>query len=294
MKISKPRLLLMAAVLTAAACGIKAQPIPKDSLKIPYPVNVGLALQDDGVLVTNGEDNYTVLVEKSVNEDTLFSNRMFKRVSMVNPESVYLDKDVKEGLTYTYRFRNYNAQYNTYSVPTVRTIKYFAPVKLGEVKIEQHISSACVSTRLNSVTEYAVVSVNGHEAGHIGENGSACFDLPNSLVVSIIVIPYDYNGNAGTPYETTLKRDEALVLLPPQNVMALRERNRIVLTWDKAANVDGYSVYINDGGSVRPLAKTDITLYQYDLSGNLGCVDFELSSERNGKESDRVKVTSCP
>lgn len=295
MKIYRLRLLLFAAVFMMTACGIKAPPVPKETLEIPQPVSVGLALRDNGVLVTNGDATSTVLVEKTASTGGFFRNRMFKRVSMIRPNSVYLDEDVEEETTYTYRFRNYSTQYHTYSRPTVKTIKYFALVKLGDVQIEQHEKSACINTELNSVTEYAAINVNGHGVGFIEKDGvPACFDLPGSLIVNIMIMPYDYNGNAGTPYATTLKRDEALVLLPPQNAKALREKDTIVLTWDKAENVDGYIIYVKDEVSLKWVTETDVTLYRYLRPVPQGCVNFELSARRGEDESDRVKITSCP
>lgn len=294
MKIFKTQLALLAVLLWVWACGIKSPPIPKDSLNIPFPINVGLTLDEKGVIVANNEDNYTVLVEKAINEDTLFSNRMFKRVSMIKPDSTYLDEDVQEGLTYTYRFKNYDSHYNTFSGATTKTIKYSAPVTLGETNISQYENTVCISTALNTVTDYAVVNINGRNIGKIEKDGSACFDLPETLVVNIMVLPYDFNGNSGVPYKTTINRNAELVLLPPQNIRALRNNNSVVLTWDKAANVDSYNIYIKEKSGLKLVGSTDITLYQHSIGKNQKCIDFEMSSVRGTQESGKVKITSCP
>lgn len=284
---------VLLALFLLTACGIKSAPIAKDTLNIPVPDAVILSLQDDGVLIRNNNPNYQILAERALQNSGIFTQDSFERVSLIAPNSQFVDTDVEIGGKYIYRFKNYNERYNTFSRGSTKNIVYSPPVSLSDVVIKQYSDSACVITKSSNVVDYSQVIVNGRDAGNIYE-GMLCFDLPNSLVVNIMLIPYDFSGNAGIPYEERLKRDEVTTLLPPQNAKALREGGTVILTWDDAKDIDSVAIYIRNGKAIRLLQKTDITLFKYTIPSAKACVDFELASIRDNFESDRVKITSCP
>lgn len=293
MRTFKIVLLILAGIL-AAACGIKSPPIPKSSLNIPYPDAINVSVTDKGILIENMSEKYTVLAERSETNEGFIAGDIYKRISLITPRNSYLDKEVKSGITYIYRFKNFYPEYNTYSPAVTRTLKYYVPVTMNNVKIKQEPSSICINADMSSATNYVSVNLNGKEAGDI-KMGQECFDLPNSLIVNVLLIPYDFYGNPGTPYQETLKRDENIVLLPPQNARALREGENVILSWDKAGKADEFLIYIRgEDGNPKLLESTNITIYKYQNANPEKCTEFEISSQRDKKESDRVKISSCP
>lgn len=278
----------------AISCGIKSPPIPKSSLKIPYPDAVRASVKDDGILIENLNQKYTMLVERSEISKNFATGDIFKRLSFVSPGNSYLDKNVKRDVSYIYRFRNFYPEYNTYSPAVTRTLKYYVPVSVKNVKISQENRKICIKADLSAATNYISVNINGKEAGNI-KLGSECFDLPNSLVVGILLIPYDFEGNPGTPYNENIKQNETMVLLPPQNAKAMREGTNVILSWDKAGKVDEFLIYVRDEQKkLKLLEKTNITIYKYKNADNKDCSEFEISALRDGNESDRIKISSCP
>lgn len=293
MKIFKQTVILIF-MLVFASCGIKSAPIPKSSLNIPYPDAIKISVRDNGILIENMSDKYTTLAERSDYVREVFMGDLYKRLSFVSPRNSYLDKDVKPGVSYIYRFKNFYPEYNTYSPAVTKTIKYYVPVTIKNVKIEQEEKRLCINAELSSSTNYISVNINGKEIGNI-KMGQECFSLPNSLLVNVLLIPYDFDGNPGTPYQETIKRDENMVLLPPQNAKALRQASDVILSWDKGAATDKFIVYIKDsGGQLKELAKTDITIYKFLGADSVKCEEFEISSLRGDKESERIKISSCP
>lgn len=293
MKIYKLCILIFA-IAAGLSCGIKSPPIPKSSLNIPYPDAIRVTVKDDGILIENLNQKYTMLAERSEISKNFASGDIFKRLSFVSPNSSYLDKNVKRDVSYIYRFRNFYPEYNTYSPAVTRTLKYYVPVSVKNVIISQEDRKICIKADLSAATNYISVNINGKEAGNI-KLGSECFDLPNSLVVGILLIPYDFEGNPGTPYNENIKQNETMVLLPPQNAKALREGANIILSWDKAGKIDDFLIYVRDEqNQLRLLEKTNITIYKYLNASKENCSEFEISASRDGKESDRIKISSCP
>lgn len=274
-------------------CGIKAPPIPKDSLNIPYPTDVNVSITNDGVLISNNQD-IMLVVEKSKIDNNALNRRYYKRLTLISPKNTYIDEEVVDGTTYTYRFKNYSTEYNTFSTPAVRTITYNTPIKIKDVKIEQKNNSVCLNIKLNETTKYADIMINSKVVSKINKNGESCYNLPLSAQVSIIILPYDKNENAGIPYETTITQNNKDFILPPQNVKALRETSSVVLSWDKVDNAESYNIYINNENIPQLIDNTTITLYKYNLKNNENCIDFLLSTVKGRKESNKIQVTSCP
>lgn len=292
MKISKVAFLVL--VLFSASCGIKSAPIPKSSLNIPYPDAIRVSVRDNGILLENMNDKYTTLAERSDSVREVFMGDLYKRLSFISPRNSYLDSGVKPGVTYIYRFKNFYPEYNTYSPAVTKTIKYYIPVSIKNIKIVLEEKRICINAELSKSTNYISVNLNGKEVGNI-KLGQECFALPNSLLLNALLIPYDFDGNPGTPYQETIKRDENMVLLPPQNAKALRQNNDVILSWDKGGIKDEFLLYIRgQDGKLKQLTKTNITIYKYLGADDKKCEEFEISALRGEKESDRIKISSCP
>ncbi len=286
-------LLILIFLFTVIGCGIKAPPIPKDSLNIPYPTNISISITNDGVLISNNQDIMLVVEKSKINNNAL-NRRDYKRLTLISPKNTYTDDDVVDGATYTYRFKNYSTEYNTFSTPAVKTITYNTPIKIKDIKIEQKNNSICLDIKLNETTKYADIMINSKIVDKIDKNNKSCYNLPSSAQVSIMILPYDKNENAGIPYETTITQDNKDFILPPQNVKALRDVSSIILSWDKVDNADSYNIYLNNKDKQQLISNTTVTLYKYNLKNDENCIDFLLSTVKGNKESNKIQVTSCP
>ena len=229
------------------ACGIKSAPIPKSSLNIPYPDTVKVSVTDEGVLIENLSDKYTMFAERSEYSRNLMLVDVYKRLSLISPNTSYLDKNVEQSVTYIYRFKNFYTEYNTFSPAVSRTIKYYVPVTIKNVSLNLFRKEICITTNASSAVKNISVNINGKDMGGIS-SGQECFELPNTLTINLLLIPYDFEDNPGVAYTETIKRDEDTVLLPPQNAKALRQGKTIIISWDKGAAGDVYNVYLKMPG----------------------------------------------
>lgn len=274
------------------SCGIKTDPIPKSSLDIPYPSAVDYAISSEGIKIYNGNDNYTLFVERADEDKGFITMKNFKRIALINPKQVFLDDSVENEKTYKYRFRHYYGRIKTYSPALVKTIKYYKPIKFDKINISLNRNSVCVYTPLNDVVVNSDVLINSANRGKISIGQRQCFkDLPDTSIVNVTVIPYDINNNPGQAYTKILKRNVEKSNLPPQNVVVRRKENDIVLTWDKENNTS-YKIYILNNGKRIKTITTEVEIFRYRAKNN-SCVDFELSAVRKGRESKKIKLSAC-
>ena len=68
--------------------------------------------------------------------------------------------------------------------------------------------------------------------------------------------------------------------------------NDIVLTWDKEKNSPNYNVYITTNGKDKFIQQVDVELFRYSAKDDK-CVDFKLTTIRNGKESKKISISAC-
>lgn len=275
-------------------CGVKAPPIPKDAINIPIPVKVNVSINDEGILVSNEQDNISVVVERAVIEENILYRKTYKRLTLIPPNKTFLDKSVIDGESYTYRFKNYNAEFKTFSSPTIRNVTYNMPIKVSSVKTTEKNDTVCLDIKLNDATKYADIIINSKNVDRITKSKKRCYPLPSSLSISIIVLPYDDDEITGIAYETTITRDSKKVLLPPQNVKAFRDDTSVVLSWDTNKDVEEYNIYVKENDKFKLVSTTSVTLFKYNVDDNENCIEFELSSINRKKESSKIQVTSCP
>lgn len=274
------------------SCGIKTDPIPKSSLDIPYPSAVDYAISSEGIKIYNGNDNYTLFVERADESKGFITMKNFRRIASINPKQIFLDDTVENEKTYKYRFRHYYGRIKTYSPALVKTIKYYKPIKFDKVNITLNKNSVCIYTPLSEIVVDSDVLINGTNYGKVSIGQRQCFkDLPDTSIINVTVIPYDINKNPGQAYTKTLKRSVEKNNLPPQNVIVRRKGNDIVLTWDKENNAS-YRLYVYNKNKVIKRIKTEVEIYRYKAKTN-DCVDFELSAVRRGRESKRIKISAC-
>lgn len=286
---------LLITVFMLYACGLKSNPVPKDTLDIPYPTAIDYAINSDGVAIYNGSDNYTLFVEKADESIGFFNLAGFKRVALINPKQTYTDTDVVNNRVYKYRFRHYYGKVKTYSPALMKTIKYYSPIKHSIIKITyERNKRVCVYPGLSDVVANTIVTINGTKMGEAKNGIKTCFDdLPvNSATLSVMAIPYDYDNNTGIPYRQDFKRDTSKLNMPPQNIVVRRNGNDIVLTWDKEKNNPKYNVYITTNGKDKFIQQVDVELFRYSAKDNK-CVDFKLTTIRNKKESKKISVSAC-
>ncbi len=287
-------LIILTFIALLAGCGVKADPAPSEAFFIPYPKEVSLSSADGGVLISNGSDTFPILVEVRKNTENMTNQDKFTRLTLVSPSQTFIDKDVTDGGSYSYRFSNYYTEYDTYSYPATKTITYKAPVQLRSLSFFEHDYNLCITAELNDQTEFAVLNMNGKDVGLL-EGREQCVALPNVATIELLIIPYDKLGLQGTPHKETYVRDTGKILLPPQNVKLIRHNDRIVFSWDASLSNDAeYALYIVDNETTTLLRKTNITVESYKSDDLNRCIDFQLSSIRNGEESPRIDITSCP
>ena len=286
---------LLITVFMLYACGLKSDPVPKGTLDIPYPQAIDYAINSDGVAIYNGSDNYTLFVEKADESIGFFNLAGFKRVALINPKQTYTDTDVVNNRIYKYRFRHYYGKVKTYSPALMKTIKYYSPIKHSIINITyERNKRVCVYPGFSDIVANTIVTINGTKIGEAKNGMKTCFDeLPvNSATLSVMAIPYDYDNNTGIPYRQDFKRDTSQLNLPPQNIVVRRNGNDIVLTWDTEKNSPNYNVYITANGKDKFIQQIDVELFRYSAKDDK-CVDFKLTTIRNGKESKKISISAC-
>ncbi len=281
-------------MLLLSACGLKSDVTPKSSLDLPYPENIDYAVNSEGVSIYNGSDNYTLYVEK-VEESIGFVNLSgFKRVALINPKQIYVDTDVVNNRVYKYRFRHFHGRIKTYSPAVVRIIKYYSPIKHNIIKVSYENSKICVYLGLSDTVSTTQIAVNGSSLGTAKNGLKTCYgnipELSSTLVVT--AIPYDKDNNTGIPYRTTIERSASKLNLPPQNVEVRRKGKDIVITWDKSNDKTKYNVYVVKNGKSLLYKQVDVELVRYTASTD-DCINFQIASVRNGKESKKITLTAC-
>ena len=285
---------LFATILIFTACGLKSDVVPKGSLDLPYPTNIDYSINSEGISIYNGSDNYTLFVERAEENIGFINLASYKRIALINPKQVFVDTDVVNNQTYKYRFRHYHGIVKTYSPATVRTVKYYKPIKHSLVKTTYKNNRVCIYLGLSDVVKNTEVWVNGEIVGNAKNGLTTCFNkYPNtSANLLITAIPYDKDNNTGIPYRTTIKRNTAALNLPPQNVQVRRNTNDIILSWDREKDEPLYNIYLVENGKDKFLEQIDIELFRYTAKTDK-CVEFKLSSVRKGKQSKKISVSAC-
>lgn len=281
-------------LIIISSCGIKTDPVPKSSLDIPYPSAIDYAISSEGIRIYNGNDNYTLFVERADEDKGFITLKNFRRIALINPKQIFLDDTVENEKTYKYRFRHYYGKIKTYSPALVKTIKYYKPIKFDNINITLNRNSVCIYTPLSDIVINSDVLINGTNHGKVSIGQRQCFkDLPDTSILNVTVIPYDIKNNPGQAYTKILKRNIVKSNLPPQNVIVRRKGNDIVLTWDKENNTS-YRIYVYNKEKTKIIKriKTEVEIYRYKAK-NSDCVDFELSAVRKGRESKRIKLSAC-
>lgn len=288
---------LLIIILLITSCGIKSDPVSKSKLDIPYPQSIDYAINSDGVSIHNGSSEYTLFVEKADESSGFFNLAAFKRVALINPNQTYTDTEVVNNRVYKYRVRHYYNNIHTYSPALMKTIKYYTPIKHSQINIKyDNNKRICVDIGYNSAVSTTFVKVNGIDMGEAKNSAKTCFSqLPeNVATLSVMAIPYDKDNNTGIPYQQVFKIDTSKFNLPPQNISVLRKGNDIIITWDKEKDSPLYNVYIVRNGNDRLLKQVDVEIFRYKATSlDNNCIDFKLSSVRNGKESNKISVSSC-
>lgn len=285
---------IIALLIFLSSCGLKSDVVPKGSFDIPYPTNIDYAINNDGVTIYNGSDNYTLFVERADESIGFINLSSYKRVALINPKQTYTDEDVINNRIYKYRFRHYNGRVKTYSPAVVRTVKYYKPIKHDIINATFEKNKVCLYLGLSERIDRTEVNINGVMVGNAKNGLKTCFDnYPNTSVNLVITaIPYDKNNNTGIPYKTTIKRNAAALNLPPQNIQVRRNGSDIVIVWDKEKNSPKYNIYLVENGKDKFYKQIDIELFRYTAKTDK-CVEFKISTVRKGKESKRIAVSAC-
>lgn len=290
-------LIIMLLIMPLSSCGLKTPVLPKSKLDLPYPTAIDYAINTEGVFIHNGSKEYSLYVERAEDSNKLLSAVSYKKVALIKPKHSFQDKNLANGKIYKYRFRHFYGRINTYSPSVVKTIKYYAPVKLDNIEVSLEESKTddkiCINTpNIRTVDDLEII-INSKSYGKIKAGQNKCFgDLPDLVsLINVTIIPYDFNNDPGTAYNKTIKRNIKNKIFPPQNIVVRRSKNDIVITWDKIEN-STYNIYVVENNKDILYKNTDIEFIRY-TTNNKNCVDFKLSSKRKNEESKKITVSAC-
>jgi hypothetical protein len=271
-------------IVFLAACGKKADPIPKDALNIPPPIWIDVSLTEEGVLISNPSE-YTVLAERSVSEIGDLSFPSYERVARISPKNEFLDNTTEQQTRYIYRFSTQHGRYDVYSDYFTKVVSYRGRVAIDSLRHTVRGEKLCVTMETSRSVASVEVKINGQVAA---PDEHSCYPIPLVSKIILSAVPYSESGTPGMAYSESIEINSDQILLPPQNLRIIRRQSNITLSWDGVDNAVEYIVEAD--GKVN---RVNETVYSYPVSGR-NCVSFKLSTRFRNGTSAPINAESCP
>lgn len=280
--------LLILFIIFINACGKKLDPKPKDSIIIPPPRKVSLENREEGVYIKNNEE-YTLFVEKSSIDDTKCSDNFIFLVKL-KPEEGYLDRDVKESLSYVYRFTNLDENYGVESTFVSKSILYSKPIKITNFIISpKPTGEVTISLTFDKIPRGVHVKINNKDLGRFTDNTFTLL-LEDKEQNTISITPYDKYNNLGVTKTVVYSNPRVYFITPPEIKNYIIDENSILINWDDIPYAKGYRLYDTKSNKV---LDTKVNYAKLNLEKPNSCIEFYISSYNEQIESEKKYIKLC-
>ncbi|MEF3255847.1 MAG: hypothetical protein K6348_09880, partial [Deferribacterales bacterium] len=261
-------------------------PISKDRIVIPPPDNVSVENRYDGVVIKNN-GKYTLYVEKSSLDDKNCSEQ-FKFLTKIPAGGTFIDKDVIQTYTYSYRITNLDEEIRVESVSKDYSIIYAIPIEVNGFEIIPS-PNGYITMNLNfsSKPRYFKVFLNGKEVGKFN-NDNITLLLEDIESNEIVIIAYDKFNNQGVAKRIIYSNPRSFYLYPPEKFEIIEDENFKFIHWESVPYAIGYRLYDFDTGLL--VRETKVNYIRLDLKG---CKKFYLTSFNDKTESEKKLLDLC-
>ncbi len=286
MKINKYFAVLILFIFIVA-CGLKTDPKSKDSFEIKIPKNITINNSDNGIIIKNTDNEYSLIVERSEKTDNCSTEFIFK--DKIPPKKSFIDKDVACCTTYTYRLYNVDEQINVNSASFLKTITYTNPIQVKDLTIE-YLDDTTVKVKPDFTLKplFYTVYLDKKELFKTRKDEFTIL-LPYKLENILKIIPTDEYNNIGKPFQKLLINKQVAKLSPPKKINHIVNNSNAFLTWDKVEKAEGYKIQINNQKEFT--IKTNI--YNYKFQENEKCAIFKISSFSKYYTSEPTSIKIC-
>lgn len=283
------KLFLLLVLSLSISCGKKLDPIPKESIIIPPPEDIVLQNTDKGVILKNN-GNYIVYIEKSSIDDKDCSEK-FRYVVKVPQKGEFLDENVLESYTYTYRITNIDEIIGRESIPRSFNITYSPPISVKKFEIIPN-SDGRVNILLyfNKKPRFFEVNLNGKELGNFsGDNITILLDDSELNVIKIT--PFDKFNNRGEVKTITYANPKIYFLYPPERISYIYDNGLAIIQWDPVVYAKGYKLFIVEKDiNYKEVADIKVNFVKISFKG---CIDIAIAAYNDEVESEKKYFKIC-
>lgn len=283
------KLILSVLLLFSFSCGKKLDPIPKESIVIPAPVNIVLQNQEKGILLKNNGD-YTIYVEKSSIDDKNCSDK-FRYIVKIPKKGEFLDENVLESHTYTYKVTNIDEIIGLESASQSFSITYSPPIYVKQFSIIPNPDGKVhLMLHFDRQPRFFTINLNGKQLGNFnGDNVTILLDDTESN--SITITPFDKFNNKGEVKTITYSNPKTYFLYSPQHISYIYDNGLAMIHWDPIVYAKGYKFYIVESvGRYRDPIDLKVNFVKVPFHG---CLEFAISAYNDEVESEKKDFKIC-
>lgn len=275
-------------IIFLISCGKKTDPIPKSQFIYPQEDKVTLEVKQNGVLITNNDKKYNLIVYKSLCENC---GNDAKEIAVIEPEESYTDKDVTRKTPYFYRFIFKHSEYKVFSEPFVKRVTYDMPIKVKNLQITPiSVNRIRLNMTFTNTLHHYKLYLNDN-LYYEGRNPILEVNLVQGKN-SLSILPFDIYNNKG---EIFSKKIDTYNLQKPSPVTGLDyviSGENIYISWNTSANANKYKIKIKAKNVTREYL-TELNYYRTKFPHNITCVGIEVTSENDYMASESAEIRAC-
>lgn len=281
--------LLLIALLLLAGCGKKTDPIPKSTLvDLTPPAAVFYSVTDEGVRIENQEKD-NLLIEKGIPEGEECT--FFNTVTLIGPNSVYVDKEVDADQKYFYRVKKKTVKFGLLSSPYVFSLTYEKPLKIKDAQLLKTPLGYNVTIEPSDIFMRFDVYSGGKS---IAQTGGSSADVLSSEMSGnrLTLVLTDYYGNKGELYALEIPVEKKLKLPSAvETVSVLDYALNKRIAWSDTENTVSYIIDVCVGSVCEQFTSPNTSiLYTKPIKK---CIDVTVTAVNGDGNSKPKKVKYC-
>ena len=275
-------------IILIVSCGKKTDPIPKSQFIHPEEDKVMLETTKRGVLITNKDSKYNLIVYRSLCENC---GNNFKNIAVIEPEESFTDKEVTEKTSYFYKFVFKHSEYNVLSEPFVKRITFAQPISVKNLQIiPLGFNKIKINTSFTSTLHHYKLFLN-NELYYEGRDPAVEINLTKGRN-NISILPFDIYNNKGVLYIRKIDTYNLLKPAPVSDLNYVISGEYIYISWDNSENANKYTIKISINNSVKEF-HTKLNYYRSKFPTDLQCIGIEVTAENDYMSSESQKTRAC-